>query len=46
MTSPLIWLIGLALLGAAFTARDGMDVSTESWQDHCERIGVTLQASE
>lgn len=24
--------------------RDGMDVSTESWQDHCNRIGVTLEA--
>ena len=26
--------------------RDGMDVSTQSWQDHCQRIGVTLKASE
>lgn len=24
--------------------RDGMDVSTESWQDHTARIGVTLEA--
>lgn len=26
--------------------RDGMDVSTQRWQDHCARIGVTLEASE
>jgi len=26
--------------------RDNMDVSTESWQDHCARIGVTPEPAD